>query len=478
VLRALVSWIYSRRARRSFCRIVLSVVSLLASIGFSSPASASDGVNTIPDFPAPNGHFYSQASGQGVSKGFAMVDDGGILLFDEFERLGGVNAIGYPSSQRFSLGGFTTQATQKELLQWRPETGRVDFENIFDDLSQRGLDPALAATRLIPPTADNSADSKLTWSQIVARHLALLDRSPAIKARYFAAADPLTQYGLPQGTGDFGGVFVIRCERAAFQQWRISTSFASPGDVTQVNAGDLAKEFGLIPAEAATPVPADSVLIAPPGDMVRADAATQTAAHTAASNARPSLVRIDVALASGSGVASGIVFDQSGHIITNQHVVDAAQSISVTFSNSVVLQARVVGVDVADDLAVVQVPAGAIGTGIKPATIVGGAKLAPGDPVVALGFSPYFASSPSVRLGVYQRTFMDGIAILRSDTYILPGDSGGMLVDLGGSVVGINDEIRITNQIGQPLIGYSIDAADAARIAQHLIDLDVANGVN
>jgi len=51
-----------------------------------------------------------------------------------------------------------------------------------------------------------------------------------------------------------------------------------------------------------------------------------------------------------------------------------------------------------------------------------------------------------------------------------------MLIDLGGSVVGVNDEIRLTNQRGQPLIGYSIDATDAVRIARHLIDLDSANG--
>ena len=97
-----------------------------------------------------------------------------------------------------------------------------------------------------------------------------------------------------------------------------------------------------------------------------------------------------------------------------------------------------------------------------------------GQLVVALGFSPYFPVMPAVRLGVYQHAFVAGIAILRSDTYILPGDSGGMLIDLGGNVVGVNDEIRLTNQGGQPLIGYSIDATDAVRIARHLIDLGSA----
>jgi len=413
------------RPSRKKWRIGFSVAGFLAAISLGTSVFAADGATIIADYPVPNGHFYSQASGQGVSNGFVVVDDGGILLFEEFRHLGGIATLGYPSSQRFLMDGFTTQATQKELLQWRPETGRAVFVNIFDIMSQRGLDPALAKTRLIPPTADNSADSKLTWPQIVSRHLALLDRNPAIKARYFADANPVANYGLPQGTQDFGGVFVIRCQRATFQQWRIATSFARPGDVTQVNAGDLAKEFGLVPTGAAAPSPADTVLIAPPGDMVRADAATQAAARLAATIARPSLVRIDVSLPDGSGIASGILLDQSGRIITNQHVVADAQAITITFANNVVLPARVVGSDAANDLAVVQVPAESIGSGVKPAAIVGGAKLTPGQLVVGLGFSPYFPVSPAVRLGVYQRTFVDGIAILRSDTYILPGDSGG-----------------------------------------------------
>ena len=450
-------------------RLGLIFAVFISLLGSAPSAEASDAASVLPDYPVPNGHFYSQASGMGIAQGFAIVDDGGIPFYDEFTRLGGVDVLGYPSSQRFMLGGFITQATQKELLQWHPETGRVAFVNIFDTLSQRGFDPTLAHSRLIPTNGDNGADSQLVWPQVVARHLALLDQNLAIKARYFANPNAMNDYGLPQGVGDFGGVYVIRCERAAFQQWRTGTPFASPGDVTLVNAGDLAKEFGVVPPDAAVPTSAGNVLIAPPGALVRADNTTQVVARAVATAARPSLVRIDVLLAGGSGVASGIVIDQNGDILTNQHVVDGAVAIAVTFANSVALPATVVGADIGDDLAVIRVPAASIGSGVKPATLIGSSKLSAGQLIVGVGFSPYFAITPATRLGVFQQTFNNGIGIIRSDTFILPGDSGGMLLDLAGNVVGVNDEIRFTDQSQQPLIGYSIDSLDAQRIARRLI---------
>jgi hypothetical protein len=432
-------------------------------------AIAFSGFVSLPDFPVPNGHFYSQASGQGLGAGFTIVDDSGVMLYDEFTRRGAVDQLGYPASQRFNLGGFVTQATQKELLQWRPETNSVDYVNVFDLFAQRGLDPVLAQTRLIPPTADNSTDTRLPWTQVVSRHLALLDQNPAIKSRYFSDANPIADFGLPQGVADFGGVYVVRCERAAFQQWRVATPFANPGDVTQVNAGDLAKEFGIIPATAVSPVTASSLLVAPPGALIAPNPAIQAAARQSASMASSSLVRIDVTLPNGVGIASGVVLDQHGNILTNEHVVDQALTIKVTVAGGASAVARIIGTDLPDDLAVIQVPSGMISGGVTPASIVGSNHLAPSAYVVALGYSPYFPSPPAIRLGLFQRVIDTGLTVLRSDTFILPGDSGGMLLDLSGNVVGINDEIRFTQQTQQPLIGFSIDARDAARVAQRLI---------
>src|SRR5207253_217741 len=147
-------------------------------------------------------------------------------------------------------------------------------------------------------------------------------------------------------------------------------------------------------------------------------------------------------LAGGYGVASGIVLDAKGDVLTNEHVIDQAETITVTFANGTTQPARIVGADVADDLAVVRVGSGTIGSGVTPATFGGAASLTPDQFVVALGFTPYFPAPPATRLGIFQRLDTSGLTVVRSDTYILPGDSGGMLLDLKGNVVAINDEIR------------------------------------
>lgn len=451
-------------ARLAGFLLILVILLLLA-----TPTLAQAAPIPLPDFPIANGHFYTQASGHGDTFGFAITDGNGASFNEEFLRLGGVSRLGYPASQRFVLDGFLTQATQKALLQWRPETGHVDFVNVFDLFTQRGLDPTLASTRLIPPTGNNSVDSQLTWPQVVARHLAILNQNPAIKARYFADADPITDFGLPQGSEDFGGVFVVRCERAAFQQWRIDTSFARAGDVTIVNAGDLAKEFGLVPAAAATPTPASDQVVAPLGPELHVGAETLAAVRQAATRARPALVRIDVILPDGTGIASGMLIDQNGDVLTNAHVVSNALLVRLTFANGTSLAAQVVGIDRTDDIAVVRVPVGLIGTGVTPAAFVDGSRLQRGQFIAALGFSPFFPSTPATRIGVFRRTLPTIPTILRSDTYILPGDSGGMLLDLTGEVVGVNDEIRFTGEPQEPLVSFSIDASDASAIAQKLI---------
>ena len=436
----------------------------------ATTAMASSGFTTLADFPVPGGHFFSQAGGQGQNAGFSLVDDGAARMYSEYQRLGGLDRLGYPSSQRFSFGGFTTQATQKELLQWRPDVGRASLLNIFDVFSERGLDPELARTKQIPATGDNSADTHLTWPQVVARHLSILDRDPELRARYFQDHDPINDYGLPQAIADYGAVEVIRCERAAFQLWRVATPFARPGDVTQVNAGDLAKDFGVVPPFADVTSTSGGQIVAPPGALITPDLATQASARAVAAGALASLVRIDVTLDDGSGIASGIVIDRDGNILTNEHVVNSARVVKITFANGLSQPARIVAMDASNDLAIVNVPPGSMGAGVTPADLVSGVQLKTGQFLVALGYSPYFPAPPAVRLGVFQSTIGGDISILESDTFILPGDSGGMLLDLSGHVVGVNDEIRVTHQAAQPLIGFSIDAAQALRVGQILLE--------
>jgi hypothetical protein len=225
----------------------------------SMPRSDSTNPARGLDFDIPGGHFFTQANGRPMgdsAAGFAVTDEGGTRFWSEFQRLGGVDALGYPASQRFVLDGFTTQAFQKGVLQWRPEVGRAYFLNTFDLMHDRGLDDWLLVYRQTPKPFDTKADTGLAWDKVAARHLALLDTNPAIKQRFMADPAWLDHYGLPVAQADMGDSFVIRAQRATFQYWKADVPWAKKGDVTVANGGDLAKEAYLWPVDAAVPQPA------------------------------------------------------------------------------------------------------------------------------------------------------------------------------------------------------------------------------
>src|SRR5205823_1726525 len=101
--------------------------------------------------------------------GFAVSDEGGIPLWTEFQRLGGVRVLGYPISTRYQVDGYVMQAAQRAIVQWRPELGRAGVTNVLDDLSKAGRDPWLLSFRQTPKS--------------VGADVSLLDGDPAIKAR-------------------------------------------------------------------------------------------------------------------------------------------------------------------------------------------------------------------------------------------------------------------------------------------------------
>ncbi len=206
------------------------------------------------EFAIPGGYFYTQAGGSSDrSKGFGITDSQGVPFGSEFVSQGGADSLGYPASKRFVLNGFVAQATQKSILQWMPGTNRVARANVFDILHDRGLDSWLLAARQIPTQSDTSPDTGLPFDQVIKRHLTFLDISPAIKSRYFSDANPLERFGLPMSAADLGQVVVVRAQRAALQEWKVNTPWARAGEVTIVNAGDIAKEVGLVPSEASVP---------------------------------------------------------------------------------------------------------------------------------------------------------------------------------------------------------------------------------
>ncbi|MDO8692078.1 MAG: hypothetical protein Q7R39_19070 [Dehalococcoidia bacterium] len=181
--------------------------------------------------------------------GFAVTNDGGVPLWDTWQ-LYGLDNVGYPLSSRFVWGGYLTQVFQKAVFQSRPDLGGVAFVNVFDELHNWRADSFLLVNRQTPLQVDPSFDAGKPPEQIVQARLALLDANGAIRDRYFSGVDPLLLYGLPtSAVQDMGNAFVIRTQRAVFQQWKVDVPWASAGQVTVANGGDIAKEEGLFPTD-------------------------------------------------------------------------------------------------------------------------------------------------------------------------------------------------------------------------------------
>jgi hypothetical protein len=198
---------------------------------------------------------YKQANGFGgaADLGFGVTDDAGAGFWSEFQRLGGVEGVGYPISNRFSYGGYLTQAFQKLALQWRPELGQAVPVNVLDDLGRRGSDAWLETNREVPRAPLQSADAGLDWPQVVERHTALLGNYPGLWEFYVSSPDALDRFGLPVAVSDYGSVVSVRLQRATLQLWQLDMPWAAAGSVVVGNGGDLGKEAGLWPLEAITP---------------------------------------------------------------------------------------------------------------------------------------------------------------------------------------------------------------------------------
>jgi 2-alkenal reductase len=146
------------------------------------------------------------------------------------------------------------------------------------------------------------------------------------------------------------------------------------------------------------------------------------------------------------GEGSGFVYDTEGHIITNNHVVDGANQVEVTFSDDVTLPATVVGTDPGSDLAVIKVNAAA--SELHPVTLADSSQLKVGERAIAIG-NP-FGLEGTLTAGIISalgRTLPASNSdfvipdIIQTDAAINPGNSGGPLLDERGEVIGVNTAI-------------------------------------
>jgi putative serine protease PepD len=169
---------------------------------------------------------------------------------------------------------------------------------------------------------------------------------------------------------------------------------------------------------------------------------------------------------------SGFVYDANGDIVTNQHVVDGATSVSVKFWNGKTYDAHVVGTDASTDIAVVKVDAPS--SLLHPLSLGDSSSLQVGDGVVAIG-SP-FGLEETVTSGIVsalhrQMTSPSGFAIpdsIQTDAAINHGNSGGPLFDTQGKVVGVTAQIE-SDSGGNDGVGFAIPSSTVRSVADQLI---------
>ena len=173
------------------------------------------------------------------------------------------------------------------------------------------------------------------------------------------------------------------------------------------------------------------------------------------------------------GLGSGFVYDVKGHIVTNHHVIVDADTIQVTFLDGNITSARMVGMDIYSDLAVIKVDPEV--TTLHPVVLGSSSELTVGEPVAAMG-SPY-GLSDTLTVGIVSSlerslTATGGyviIDIIQIDAAVNPGNSGGPLVNLRGQVVGVNTAMQ--SETGSFTgIGFAVPSDTVKREIDNLIE--------
>jgi len=169
-------------------------------------------------------------------------------------------------------------------------------------------------------------------------------------------------------------------------------------------------------------------------------------------------------------LGSGVIISEDGYIVTNNHVINEADEVTVTLPNSdKEYKAKIIGKDPLTDLAVIKIDA----KDLKPIKLGDSSKLKPGDIVFAIG-NP-FAIGETVTQGIVSGLNRSNVGIntyenfIQTDAAINPGNSGGALVDSRGALIGINSAI-ITRSGGNNGIGFAIPVNMMKDVVKKLVE--------
>ncbi len=162
-------------------------------------------------------------------------------------------------------------------------------------------------------------------------------------------------------------------------------------------------------------------------------------------------------------LGSGFIISEDGYIITNHHVVENAEEITITLNDRREFNAEVIGSDVSSDIALLKIEA----TGLKPVTLGNSSRLKVGEWVLAIGSPMGLQFSVAAGIISYMRRNIPNgsagnyVSFIQTDVAINPGNSGGPLFNLAGEVIGINSQI-FTSTGGSMGLSFAIPV-DVAR---------------
>ena len=178
----------------------------------------------------------------------------------------------------------------------------------------------------------------------------------------------------------------------------------------------------------------------------------------------------------GTATGSGFVVDNDGNIVTNAHVVEGADSVTVRFQeDGEEVDAEVQGVDTSTDVAVLKVDPSDVDGDLIPLPLGDSSRVQVGDPVIAIG-NP-FGFSRTVTTGIVSGLQREIIApngftipdVIQTDASINPGNSGGPLLDANGRVIGINSQIATGGSgEGSVGIGFAVPVNTAKQLLPDL----------
>jgi 2-alkenal reductase len=255
---------------------------------------------------------------------------------------------------------------------------------------------------------------------------------------------------------------------------------AVEGQPAATEASHTAEDPPLAPTPTEPPPNNENIPVAAPGFLALGDALPPLY-----DRAVQGVVGVRVISDAGGGQGSGFVVDMDGHIVTNFHVIEGAQTIEIAFFNGFKTLAEIIGTDLDSDLAVLKVDVPA--EQLHPLPLGDSDNLRVGEVVVAIG-NPFGLGS-SMTVGIVSakgrvlsslniseegRLFSAG-DLIQTDAAINPGNSGGPLLNMAGEVIGINRAIRTESFTteGSPVnsgIGFSISVNILKRVLPHLIE--------